>query len=79
MSDSTRLRIGLQGARELEINVDDPSGTRDAIEKAIDDGSPLVWLTDAKRHSFGVVVDKIAFVQIEGDKDGEALGFGLGA
>lgn len=79
MSDSTRLRIGLQGARELEINVDDAHGAREAIEKAIADERPLVWLTDAKRHTFGVIVDKIAFVQVEGEKDGEGLGFGLGA
>ena len=79
MSDSTRFRIGLQGARELEINIDDADTARTAIEKAIADGEAVAWLTDAKRHTFGVVVDKIAFVQIEGEKDAEGLGFGLGS
>ncbi len=41
MANSVRMRIGLQGARELEFEVEDAEASRTAIEEAIDAGSAL--------------------------------------
>jgi hypothetical protein len=77
MADSVKVRIGLQGARELELEVDDADATRAAIEEAIDGGNALVWVSDAKGNRFGLVTDKLAFVQIDDGSDRTGVGFGL--
>jgi hypothetical protein len=75
MADTTKVRIGLQGARELELQVDDADAAKEAIEKGIGDDSPVVWLTDSRGYSFGLITDKLAFVEIEGETPGIGVGF----
>ncbi len=77
MADSVRIRIGLEGARELELEVEDAEAARTAIEEAIDGGNALVWVSDVKGNRFGLVTDKLAFVQIEDGSDRTGLGFGV--
>jgi hypothetical protein len=36
----------------------------------------VIWLTDAKGRSFGVPVDKIAYVEIGSDDSAHKIGFG---
>jgi Protein of unknown function (DUF3107) len=76
MADSVRMRIGIQGARELELQVADADATRAAIEEAIDGDSAIVWVTDAKGNRYGLATDKVAFVQIEDGSDRGGVGFG---
>ncbi len=78
MNERTKLRIGLQGARELELEVEDAETARKAIESALEESAALVWITDAKGHSYGLVADKLAFVHVEGPTDRAGIGFGAG-
>ena len=64
MSDGGKLRIGVEGARELEIEVDDIEAATAALEKGVSDGS-LVWLVDSKGDRHGVVAGRLAFVEVE--------------
>jgi hypothetical protein len=76
MSDTTKVRIGLEGVRELEFEVEDASELRKAIEDIVTGDQPMVWLTDTRGHSYGVVADKVAFVEIEGEALRTGIGFG---
>ena len=42
MSDVNKVRIGIAAARELEIEVKDPSAVVSAYEKALKKGDPVV-------------------------------------
>ena len=65
-SDTTKVRIGFEAARELEIDVEDGDAVASDIESAIKKGSGLLWVTDAKGDRHGLAVAKVAFVQVEG-------------
>ena len=75
MSNGGRMRIGVEGARELEIDVDDFDEAVKALEKGLSDGS-LVWLTDSKGDRHGIVGGRLAFVEVESSTD-RSIGFGL--
>lgn len=75
MSDTTKVRIGLQGARELEIEVDDVKAVQKAFEAAGSDDAGVVWLTDSRGHQFGLAADKLAFVEIETEASKAGIGF----
>ncbi|MBA2336529.1 MAG: DUF3107 family protein [Acidimicrobiia bacterium] len=72
-----KVRIGMQGARELEIEVDDAETIRTDVERAITDREDVVWVTDTKGNRFGLVTRKVAFVQIDDAADRTGIGFGL--
>ena len=74
MSSGGKMRIGLDGARELEIEVEDYDIAVASLEKALTDGS-LVWITDSKGDRHGVVGGHLAFVEIESSDD-RSVGFG---
>ena len=78
MSDTTKIRIALQMARELEFEVEDANAVVAEIEKAMADDGDLVWVVDAKGTRHGVSVDKIAFVEVEGEAKHGGVGFGIG-
>jgi hypothetical protein len=58
---------------ELAGGADD---VRAAIDSAMVDGKPLVWLTDTKGRRVGVPTDKIAYVEIGTDDAAHKIGFG---
>ncbi|MCB2222535.1 MAG: DUF3107 domain-containing protein [Actinobacteria bacterium] len=71
-----RVRIGMSMApREIDLDVDDAEAVASSIEAALDDGAPLVWVIDAKGVKHGLIVDKIAFVEVEADADPRGVGF----
>ncbi|MDJ0954236.1 MAG: DUF3107 family protein [Acidimicrobiia bacterium] len=70
-----KMRIGVEGARELEIEVDDLDAAVAALEKGLSDGS-MVWLTDSKGDRHGIVAGRLAFVEVEETSD-RSIGFGL--
>lgn len=74
MSEST-IRIGLQSARELEIDVADPDVAAETLEAAFADSERLVWLTDSRGHRFAIVVEKLAFVEFESEAGKTGIGF----
>ncbi len=73
MSDSGKMRLGVEGARELEIEVDDIDAAVKALEKGLSDGG-LVWLTDSKGDRHGIVSVRLAFVEVEPNRD-RSIGF----
>lgn len=73
MSDGGRIRVGIDGARELEIEVDDLDGAAQEIEGGITSGG-VVWLTDTKGARHGVIGRKIAFIEVEATED-RSIGF----
>jgi hypothetical protein len=75
MGDTTTIRIGLQSARELEIDVEDSDIAGETLEAAFADGERLVWLTDSRGHRFAIVVEKLAFVEFERDSGKSGIGF----
>lgn len=75
MSNGGKMRIGVEGARELEIEVDDLDVAVGLIEKGVSDDS-IVWITDSKGDRHGIVGRRLAFVEVEEKKD-RSVGFGL--
>ncbi len=74
MIETTKVRIGVESARELEIEIDDDTDIEKTLEEALDKGDNLLWLTDigGKRH--GILLEKIAFVEIDKPEE-RAVGF----
>ena len=75
MANGGKMRIGVEGARELELEVDDLDAAVAALEKGLKDGN-LIWITDSKGERHGVVGERLAFVEIESRRD-RAVGFTL--
>jgi len=74
MSDPRTVRIGVSAARELEIQVDNPSLVSKDYEKALKNGSAVLWITDSRGHSYGVSVPSIAFIELE-EPEHRGVGF----
>ena len=75
MSNGGKMRIGVEGARELELEVDDLEAAAASLEVGVSDGS-MVWLIDSKGDRHGIVGGRLAFVEIESSDD-RSVGFGL--
>lgn len=76
MSDTTRIRIAQQMARELEFDVDDVDDVIARIEKALTGKSSILWVVDSKGNRHGIAVDKLAFIEVEGADNPSGVGFG---
>ncbi len=71
----TRVKIGLTFVpREIEIEVGDPDAFKSEFDAAVAEGG-VWWVTDSTGRRHGLVVDKVAFVEIEpGDRE-RTIGF----
>jgi hypothetical protein len=72
------LRIGVvHTPKELTLELD---GTADEvvgkIDKALADGSAVVWLTDTKGRRIGIPAQRIAYVELDEDAGSKRVGFG---
>jgi hypothetical protein len=72
------LRIGVvHTPKELNVELD---GTADEvvgmIDKAMADGTPMVWLNDSKGRRVGIPVGRIAYVEVDEDGANKRVGFG---
>jgi hypothetical protein len=74
MSDPRTVRIGVSAARELEIQVDDPTVVSKDYEKSLKNGANVLWITDSRGHRFGVSVASIAFIELE-EPEERGVGF----
>ena len=45
------------------------------FEAAVSNGQKLWWVTDSQSHRHGLVVDRIAYVEVEPERD-RTIGFG---
>ena len=76
ITTQTRVKIGLTFApREVEIDVADGEAFAEEFEAAVQDGRRVWWVTDPEGHRHGLLVDKIAYVDIEPGRD-KTIGFG---
>ena len=74
MANAGKLRIALEGARELEVDVDDVDAAVTDLEEGVADEA-IVWLTDSKGDRHGIVGGRLAFVIVESSGD-RSIGFG---
>lgn len=75
-TSKTRVKIGLTFApREVDIEVADAEAFVRDFEAAVVAGG-VWWVIDREGHRHGLVVDKLAYVDVEpGDRD-RTIGFG---
>lgn len=74
MASAGKLRIAMEGARELEVDVDDVDSAVASLEAGVESES-IVWLTDSKGDRHGIVGGRLAFVIVESGSD-RSIGFG---
>ncbi len=79
MADTTKIRIGLEGARELELDTHDPEAVRSSLLAALEDHETIVWVSDAKGNQYGLVTSRLAFVEIEASPGPSGVGFNIAA
>jgi hypothetical protein len=58
---------------ELDGTADEVVGT---IDKALADGTSVVWLTDSKGRRVGIPAERIAYIEIVEDGAQQRVGFG---
>lgn len=75
MSTTTKIRIGLQMARELEFEVEDVDAVIADLEKALANGEGSLWITDAKGVRHAIAAGKVAFVEVDADEEAGGVGF----
>ena len=65
-----RVRIGLaETSHDVDVEIDDPEAFMKEVESALDGGKSILWLDDEEGHRYGVAVNKIAYVHLEGEKE----------
>jgi hypothetical protein len=72
------IRIGVvYTPREIVLDMgDDTETVSKAIETAVSEKNPLLWLTDSKGRRLGIPIDKLAYVEISGPDADRKVGFG---
>jgi len=75
MSNGGKIRIGIEGAREIEIEVDDVKAAADGLEAGVGTNT-IVWVTDSNGDRHGIVSARLAFIEVEAHSD-RSVGFGL--
>ena len=71
-----RVKIGMSSTpRELDLDLEDPDALAAAFEKALSEGDAVLWVTDEEGRRHCLVVDKIAYLDIEPARD-TTIGFG---
>ena len=72
-----QVRIGvIYSPREIEVDVDnDADEVTSEVEKVLQDGAPLLWLTDRRGKRVAIVADKITYVEVGSDSGERRVGF----
>jgi hypothetical protein len=71
-----RVKIGMSmTARELDLEVADAEEVVRSFLQAVEQGDKLLWVVDEEGHRHGLVVDKIAYLDVEPQKS-TRVGFG---
>jgi len=72
----TRVKIGITYApREIDIDVADGDEFMKEFEAIVNGGEKVWWFSDEEGHRHGIVVDKIAYVDVEPERE-RTVGFG---
>ncbi len=71
-----RVKIGMAAIpRELDLEVGDAEGLVKALQDAVNGGEKILWVTDEDGRRHGLVVDKIAYLNVEAETS-KTIGFG---
>jgi glycosyltransferase involved in cell wall biosynthesis len=74
------VRIGvIQSSREVEVDIADDADRDELlseIEKLLEKGDGVLWLTDRRGRRVGVPVPKVAYVEVGGHSGARRVGFG---
>ena len=73
--ETVTIRIGLESVRELELEVEDAAAVIKAVTETMSSDELLAWITDSKGMRYGIAIDKLGFIQVEGE-DQKTVGFG---
>ncbi len=74
-----KARIGVaESSKVIEIEIEDPAQFRLEVEEAVSSSHPMAWFTDSKKRTVGVPGSRIAFVEIESEKNAHTIGFAPG-
>jgi len=65
INETVKVRFGMASTRELEIEVEPGHNIANEFEEALDEGAELLWVSDTRGHRHGIVLEKVAFVEIE--------------
>ncbi|MCH7669369.1 MAG: DUF3107 family protein [Acidobacteria bacterium] len=76
MADTTKIRIGIASARELEVEVADADAVVKQLEQAMEAGEGVVWVEDTTGHKHAISGSSIAFLEIRSEKTSGGVGFG---
>jgi hypothetical protein len=63
--ETTKVRFGMSSTRELEIEVEPGHDIAAEFEAAATKGTRILWVRDIRDHRHGIVVEKVAFIEIE--------------
>ena len=75
-STKTHVKIGLTFVpSEVEVEVDDATAFMHEFDAAVTAGG-VWWVTDREGRRHGLVVDKIAYVEVEPGERDRTIGFG---
>lgn len=71
-----RVRIGMtMTPRELDLEVSDAEELIRSFQEAVGKGEQVLWVVDEEGHRHGLVVDKIAYLDVEPERS-KKVGFG---
>ena len=62
---SSSLRSRGQRPEPVEIEVEPGHDIAKEFEEAVSGGVDLLWISDALGHRHGIVMDKVAFIEVE--------------
>ncbi|MEA2024237.1 MAG: DUF3107 family protein [Actinomycetota bacterium] len=65
ITETTKVRFGMSSTRELEIEVEPGHDIAAEFEVAASKGVQILWIRDSRGHRHGIVVEKVAFIEIE--------------
>ncbi len=60
-----KIRFGVSSAREIELEVDPAEDIAAAFDLAMAENAKVLWVADINGHRHGIVLDKVAFVEVE--------------
>ena len=65
ITETTKVRFGMSSTRELEIEVEPGHDIATEFETAVSKGTQILWIRDIRGHRHGIVIEKVAFIEIE--------------
>ncbi len=65
ITETTKVRFGMSSTRELEIEVEPGHDIATEFETALAKETQVLWIRDTRGHRHGIVVEKVAFIEIE--------------